>query len=157
MAHLLSASTDGQLPGGLGSWYVVWGVRSRDFTGMADDGGHGRRRHFGDAPASSHPLGDGSLAMREWEAQSPPPTQTPLFLLVITCNYMSTRRQPQTQVRCHCHVAQLFKAPPGSLAALGLCTVGSLSPLLRARPDLCPRRAAPNKARAGHEAESWRP
>ena len=32
--------------------------------GIADDGGRGRRRQFGDVPASSHPLRDGSMTMR---------------------------------------------------------------------------------------------
>ena len=53
--------------------------------GIADDGGRGRRRQFGDVPASSHPLKDGSMTWKERETQSRAPAL--LFFLVITWNY----------------------------------------------------------------------
>ena len=46
--------------------------------GMADDGGRGRRRQFGDVPAPSHPLRDGSMAI-EGVGNTEPCSRTLVF------------------------------------------------------------------------------
>ena len=51
--------------------------------GIADDGGRGRRRQFGDVPASSHPLRDGSMTM-EGVGNTEPCSRT----LVLPSHYM---------------------------------------------------------------------
>ena len=51
--------------------------------GIADDGGRGRRRQFGDVPASSHPLRDGSMTL-EGVGNTEPCSRT----LVLPSHYM---------------------------------------------------------------------